>query len=193
MKRSLKLVVRAIFLMLLFPLALLAAFGRFRLGFNFGAQACALAPGLPGEYIRAAYCYMTLRQCAMEVTIGFGSYFSRPDAAIESRVHIGAFTTLGKVHLREGCLIGSGVHVISGSRQHARDSEGRLIDTGIYEQVEIGRNCWIGPTCVIMADIAPGCTIAGGSVISKPIRRENAAVAGNPARIVEGLLAARES
>ena len=41
-------------------MALTAGFGRFGAVFQFWAQTCALAPGLPGDYLRVAYYRLTL-------------------------------------------------------------------------------------------------------------------------------------
>ncbi len=55
MKAIFKRIIQGIFLTLLFPCALLAVFGRFRIAYEFFAQACALVPGLPGDYARGAF------------------------------------------------------------------------------------------------------------------------------------------
>ena len=55
LKVLLKRLFRGIFLALAFPLGLLSGFGRFARIFSMGAHLCALAPGLPGDYLRTAY------------------------------------------------------------------------------------------------------------------------------------------
>jgi hypothetical protein len=85
-KAILKHIVRAIFLTMAFPLGLLSGFGRLLPGFIFCSQACSLIPGRPGDYLRGAFYRLTLRQCAADICISFGTLFSDPKTVIESKV-----------------------------------------------------------------------------------------------------------
>ncbi len=67
---------------LMLPLALCAGFGRIAIGFQFGAQAVAVLPGLPGDYMREGYYRWTLHAFGDDSRIQFGSYFAHADASI---------------------------------------------------------------------------------------------------------------
>jgi len=173
-------------LVLTFPWAVLAAFGRFRVGFAFSAQALSLAPGLPGSYLRVAYYAMTLRSCSMESHIGIGSFFAHSEASVGHRVYIGPLCILGQTNIGDRTQIASGVQILSGSRQHGRTKDGRIegAEDGVFEVIPIGSDCWIGAGVIVMAEIGEGTTIGAGSVVTRPIPARSVAV-GNPARIIK--------
>lgn len=153
--------------------------------FGFFAQAFALAPGLPGMYVRRAFYQLTLEKGARDWYVGFGSFFSHRCARVENGVYIGCFTVVGAAALRTGCLIGSHVSLLSGPSLHAWDSQQGWLpsDAAKMVQIEIGARSWIGERAVVMADVGPGAMIAAGSVVSMPIAPA-IMVAGNPARFV---------
>lgn len=156
--------------------------------FRLWAQACALVPGGIGDYLRIAYYRLTLEDCALESRIQFGSFFAHPQAVLGKGVYIGAYTILGRTTIGERTQIASSVQVLSGRRQHERDSQGRIQggNLDLFERVTIGSDCWIGAGAIIMADIGNGTTIGAGAVVTKPIPGESVAV-GNPARVIKGL------
>lgn len=164
------------------PAAALSAFGRIEIAYTFFAHACALIPGIVGDYIRTAYYAMTLRSGSLDCQIGFGSYFSQSQATIARGVGIGAYCVIGRANLGEGCQLGSCVQILSGQHQHVRDAAGRLMPGQIAE-VNIGADCWIGAASIIMADVGSGATIAAGTVVGMPVPAGMTA-AGNPARLV---------
>jgi len=57
---------------------------------------------------------------------------------------------------------------------------------GSFSKVHIGRNCWIGNSTVIMADVGEGSVIGAGSVVVKAIPARCVAV-GNPAVVIKKL------
>jgi acetyltransferase-like isoleucine patch superfamily enzyme len=83
-------------------------------------------------------------------------------------------------------LIGSGVHILSGSRQHNFQGIQKPIQeqSGVFEKIRIGADCWLGNNAVIMATVADGCIIAAGSVLSKPTDNEGDIIVGNPSRTI---------
>jgi virginiamycin A acetyltransferase len=185
LKILLKSILNAMFLGIAFPLALLSGFGRLSPAYTFGAQSCALIPGLPGDYLRVAYYRLTLEQCSLESRIQFGSFFAHREAKVARAVYIGSYCVLGKTVIGERTQIGSGVQILSGSRQHPRDAEGRIMGSqhGIFETVHIGADCWIGSGAIILAEVGSGSTIGAGSVVVKPVPTGSIAV-GNPARVI---------
>lgn len=182
MKVIAKRCIQAIFLCLAFPAALLAGFGRVRFGFEFFAQAFALAPGVVGDYLRASYYKLTLTDCPLDWRIQFGSFFAHPQVTVGHHVYIGSYCVLGLVDIGDRAQIATAVQVLSGSRQHARDNTG-MIDFGTLTRVTIGADCWLGAGAIVMASVGERSTIGAGSVVVRAIPAGSIAV-GAPARVV---------
>ena len=166
-------------------MGLLAGFGRWRSVFQFFAHLCALAPGLPGDYLRMAYYRLTLDACDMEARIEFGSFFAHPQARFSKLAYIGSYCVLGRTFIGERTQIASAVQILSGRRQHARDQAGRVLPASLIgsETVTIGADCWIGAGAIVMADVGARSTIGAGSVVVDAIPPDSVAV-GSPARVV---------
>lgn len=181
----LKRLIQGISLLLVAPAALLCAFGRIRIFYGMLAQFYALAPGLPGDYLRIAFYKLTLEECSLDSRISFGSFFAHPEARVGERVYIGSYCVLGRVHIGPRTQIATAVQVLSGKHQHARDAEGRISgsDRGAFTTVSIGADCWIGAAAIVMADIGNHSTIGAGSIVTKPIPANSVAV-GNPAKVL---------
>jgi acetyltransferase-like isoleucine patch superfamily enzyme len=144
----------------------------------------ALVPGLPGNYLRAAYYSFTLTSVGRDCHVAFGSFFAHSSASLGDRVGIGAYCVLGQVDIGEGTLFASQIQVLSGRRQHRRDEAGRLTDEGrVFRRISIGPHCWIGSGAIIMADVGAKATIGAGSVVAQDVP-EGAKVSGNPARVL---------
>jgi len=186
-KTLLKTIVTGLFLCIAFPIALLSGFGRIRAVYLTGAHMVAVAPGILGDYLRAAFYHLTLRSCSLRSRISFGVIFSNPDATVGLGAYIGAYCVLGRVRIGEHVQIASLVQVISGSKQHGRDEHGNLMtgEAGVFEAVSIGANAWVGAAAIVMADVGEKSTIGAGSVVTKPVPAGVVAV-GNPARVRSG-------
>lgn len=163
----------------------LSLFGRIRWVYLLFAHVFAMAPGAPGNYLRIAYYRLTLEQCRMASCIEFGSYFAHPEARIADGVYIGSYCILGRTSIGARTQVASGVQILSGRQQHARDEEGRIqgSESGHFVRVEIGADCWIGAAAIVMADVGEGSTIGAGAVVVKSIPAGSVAV-GNPARVI---------
>ena len=185
-RRALKLAANAVFLLLALPAAALSGFGRVELLFVMFAQACAMAPGLPGDFLRIAFYRLTLLDCSLGSRIGFGSFFAHREATVGSRVYIGSYCVLGRVSIGSRTQIASGVQVLSGRHQHVRDRSGQISGSqeGEFVTVTIGSDCWIGAAAIVMADIGANCTVGAGSVVTRPIPPGSVAV-GSPARVIQ--------
>lgn len=176
--------VQAIFLCLALPPALLAGFGRVRLGFEFFAQAFALVPGVVGDYLRVAYYKLTLTDCSLDWRIQFGSFFAHRQVTVGQHVYIGSYCVLGLVDIGDRTHIATAVQVLSGSHQHARDSTGMIdLGHGALSRVTIGADCWLGAGAIVMASIGDRSTIGAASVVVHAIPAGSVAV-GAPARVV---------
>lgn len=184
-KRLAKALAHGFFLVLAFPAAFLAGFGRWHGTFSIFANSFALVPGILGDYIRSAYYRLTLTDFSAASRIQFGSFFAHPDVTVGPHVYIGSYCILGKVAIGEHTQIASGVQVLSGSRQHSRDALGRISgsEDGQFSPVSIGAHCWIGAGAIVMADVGEGSTIGAGSVVTRPIPPRSTAV-GSPAKVI---------
>ena len=184
MKSLLKSVANCICLALALLPAALSGFGRVEVVFQLFAQAFALIPGIVGDYFRIAYYKLTLAECTLEARIQFGSFFAQSKARVGRGVYIGSYCVLGQTTIGERTQIASGVQILSGRRQHARDADGRIqgSDHGEFTEVVIGADCWIGASAIVMADVGAGSTVAAGAVVVKPIPAGSVAI-GSPARV----------
>lgn len=181
---------QAISVLVVFPFALLTGFGRFELSFQCFAHAFALIPGIPGDYLRVAYYFLTLDHCALNSRVSFGTFFAQSSSIIHEGVYIGAYCVLGACTIGQRSQIASHVQVLAGRRQHPRSADGRIMgaDKASFTAITIGSDCWIGASAILMADVGPQSTIGAGSVVTHPIRPGVVAV-GNPARVVKPTVA----
>lgn len=149
------------------------------------SQLMSLIPGKTGSYLRNSFYRLTMTRCDAGVVFSFGTIFSQRDTEIGSGTYIGPQCNFGSCAVGNDCLVGSGVHVLSGKRQHAIND----LSTPIREQggeltkVSIGNDCWIGNGAIIMSDIGDQCVIAAGSVVVDPVK-DRSIVAGNPATLI---------
>jgi virginiamycin A acetyltransferase len=190
MRRCFKRFVQIVAVVLAFPFALLCFFGRIRSSYTFLAHGFALAPGIPGSYLRTAFYRLTLRRCSKDVTIWFGSYFVDPDTCIGALTSIGSYCVMGRCQIGMRTQIGSHVLVPSGRRQHLRDPKGEL-GSCLDGLTVIGSDCWIGDGAIVMAEVGDGATIGAGAVVTHPISPRMVA-AGNPARMLHDVSSVAE-
>jgi len=173
-------------LILVSPLFILYKVTRSSSLFAGQAQLLALVPGKFGSYLRVAYYSMALERCSSKGYIGFGSFFSHPEAELGEGYYIGAYSILGMVTIGDHATIASHVSVLSGKRQHGFEKIGKPIQgqPGVFTKIFIGENCWIGNNAVVMADIGLQTVVAAGSVVVSSTG-DYEVVAGNPAKIVK--------
>ncbi|MBX9789754.1 MAG: hypothetical protein K2Y37_12625 [Pirellulales bacterium] len=149
------------------------------------SQAFSLVPGLPGEYLRRAFCKLTLAHCGDDVCITFGTLISHPTASLGDRTYVGAYCMLGDVTLEEDVLLGSHVSIINGGAQHGTERLDLPIreQRGRWRRITIGRDTWIGDRSVVLADVGRHCVVGAGSVVVSPLA-DYAVAVGNPARVL---------
>jgi acetyltransferase-like isoleucine patch superfamily enzyme len=150
------------------------------------SQGLSLIPGKAGIYLRAAFYRLTCPHTSDEISVGFLTIFSHRDTTIQRGVYIGPQCNIGKCKIGENTLIGSGVHVLSGTRQHSFEDANKPIQEqgGHYQKIIIGDNTWVGNASVIACSVGSGCIIGAGSVVTKEIGPLNIAV-GNPCSIIK--------
>jgi acetyltransferase-like isoleucine patch superfamily enzyme len=149
------------------------------------SQGYSLLPGLSGEFLRAGFYRLTLEGWGRDCQIQFGTVLSRPEVRLCDGVSIGSYCSLGTVEIGENTIVGTGVHIPSGTQQHGFDRLDVPIkeQTGRFVRINIGQDCWLGNGCIVMADVGDHCVIGAGSVVTKPVE-DYAIVAGNPARVI---------
>ncbi len=177
--------IQGVALIFAFPFALLSGFGRIRSLFILGVQIFTLLPGAPGNFLRSAYYFLTLKECSIDTTISFGAVFAHPGASVGYYVSIGSYCVIGRASIGARTQLASHVQITSGRYQHDRDSEGNLVGS-FDEGTSVGERCWVGAGAIIMATVGDGSTIGAGSVVVKDIPPDSVAV-GNPARVIRTL------
>ena len=189
MKRALKALVRGIALVFAAPAAVTELLCRYLLGhdvwFSTHAQFFSLVPGKIGSYFRVAYYRMTLRHCADDCYIGFGTLITHSEAQLGSRVYIGTRCIIGTATVNADVMLADHVQVLSGKYQHGTD-----LSNGAFQRqpqkfthINIGSNCWIGANAVIMANIGEQAIVGAGSVVTRAVE-PCTVVAGVPARVI---------
>ncbi len=179
LKRS----VQCVAIVLAFPAALFCLFGRIQWIYTMSAHQFSSFPGLPGNFLRAAFYWWTLQSTSLDTTISFGTFFVHPEASVAEGVSIGSYCVIGRARIGARTQIASHVEITSGRHQHERDVEGNLVGSSKSE-VKIGTGCWIGASAIILADVGDGSTIGAGAVVLKPVP-SNVIAVGNPARVLE--------
>ncbi len=183
-------VISAVFNVLVLPLVLLfkalSTFCDTNSTFASFAQFLSLFPGKVGSYLRNSFFRMTMTGCDPEVVISFATLFSQRDTEIGIGTYIGPQCNIGSCRIGKDCLLGSGVHILSGKNQHAiNDLDVPIRDQGgKITKINIGDDCWIGNGAVVMADIGSKTVVAAGSVVVNPVG-DRVIVAGNPAVVIK--------
>ena len=164
---------------------LLGAMGNKDRSFWGFSQFLSMIPGLGGNYLRKNFYRLAMTYCAGDCAILFGTLFSQADTEIGKGVYIGPQCNIGKCRIENNCTIGSGVHIMSGARQHNFEYLDSPIrdQGGLYEKVLIGEDTWIGNGALIMANIGRKCIVGAGSVVTMDVE-DCSVVAGNPARLI---------
>jgi virginiamycin A acetyltransferase len=182
-RNAAKMAVQGVSLLVALPFAALTAFGRLSSTFQGMAQLLALVPGLPGDYLRVAFYFLTLRNCSLQSRVSFGTLFSRSSASVGRGVYIGAYCSLGACEIGDRTQIASHVQILSGRHQHRRGTDHRIMGatSDDFKSLTIGADCWIGAAAIVMADVGSKTTIGAGAVVTRPVPSNMVAV-GNPAR-----------
>jgi virginiamycin A acetyltransferase len=158
---------------------------RFEEAFQGYSQRVSRWPGMRGNYLRTAFYHATLTRCPRSCRIEFGTVFATPLVELGENVYIGAYGNIGHVTIGDDTLIGSGVTVLSGKRQHHFDRLDMPIrlQGGTYTRVYIGADTWIGNGAIVMDDVETQAIVAAGAVVTKRVPAR-AIVGGNPAKVI---------
>lgn len=153
--------------------------------FSLFAQFWALAPGLPGSYLRVAFYNQVLDYCHRECYFGFCMICTHREVRIEKNVYIGPYSMIGSAWIKESCLIGSRVSLLSGKNQHTLGEDGvwTAFNPETKRQIIVGPKVWLGEGVILMADVGETSLIGSGSVVSSSVPA-GVVGAGNPFRII---------
>lgn len=192
-RKAIKKTIKFLFLVTVAPLYLfflvLARIGQEDSAFQGFSQALSLVPGKLGTYLRAAFYKLVCPDTSDEISVGFLTLLSHRDTTIHRGVYIGPQCNIGKCSIGENTLIGSGVHILSGNKQHQfNDLTIPIKDQGgTFEKIEIGSDCWIGNSSVVICRVPDQVIIASASVVVKPPDKGDV-IAGNPASYIRNRL-----
>ena len=148
------------------------------------AERAARVPGQLGIYARYFVYRRLLTHVGTQFSIGYMSFVTKADARIGDRVYVGRMSSLGLVDIGSDTLIGDGVQILSGGRQHGRSVEqGRALPENPKEfvRVSIGSSAWIGANAVVMADVGDRSIVGAGAVVTRAVA-PGSRVGGVPAR-----------
>lgn len=154
--------------------------------FSAFSQFLSLLPGKVGALLRSGFYRFTTSSCHPNVLVGFGTLLSQSEISIGKNTYIGPQCNIGKCRIGKDTLLGSGVHILSGKGQHNFDNLDMPIKDqgGVFEQVSIGDDCWLGNGAIVMANVGDHSVVAAGSVVINDVP-EYAIVAGNPAKVIK--------
>jgi acetyltransferase-like isoleucine patch superfamily enzyme len=123
-----------------------------------------------------------------KVTLNRYAYVQGGDGGVRlgNRVEINNFSIIngtGGVDIGDDTLVGPGVRIISYQHQHARSATIRSQAVEALP-IRIGRDCWLGANCVILAGVSvgDGAVVAAGAVVREDVPA-HAIVAGVPASV----------
>lgn len=149
------------------------------------SQCLALVPGRWGNLLRVAFYSSVLDSCDRSATLCFGVLVSKSGSRIGKHVYVGPYCQLGLVSIGDDTLLGPSVQIPSGPNTHGTERLDELIrnQPGTTVRVEIGNDCWIGASSVVMADVESHSVVGAGSVVNKRIPGSVLA-AGIPAKVI---------
>jgi acetyltransferase-like isoleucine patch superfamily enzyme len=190
MKTIVKSIIQFTFILLMLPYYLIFLFFGLLISkdriFSSFSQTLSLLPGTLGSYLRIAFYRMAMTNCEADIVIGFATLFSQKDTEIHAGTYIGPQCNIGKCKIEMNCLLGSGVHILSGKGQHNFDD----LDTplkdqgGEFNKIIIGEDSWLGNGSIVMANVGKKCIVAAGAIVVSDVP-DYAIVGGNPAKIIK--------
>lgn len=89
------------------------------------------------------------------------------------------------IHIGEGALLSNNIEIHTTDYHGIYNAQGKRINTD--KDIIIGNHVWIGLGVKILkgTEIAAGCMVGAGSLLSGIYPKENCIIAGNPAKIIK--------
>jgi acetyltransferase-like isoleucine patch superfamily enzyme len=149
------------------------------------SESAARWPGVLGGLLRRELHRRIGASIGDGVILRFGCVLKRPPLSIGAFTAIGHYAIVQHARIGAESIVGDGVMIFDGSRQHDLDRfDIPLRDRGgTWQQVAIGDDCLIGAGAVILADVGDHCVVGAGSVVTKPVP-DFKIVVGSPARVI---------
>ncbi len=159
------------------------------LSFETIGKALCLMPGLAGMWLRRAWYKATLARCGENLYVDFLAAIRTPRTCVGNDVYIGHSCWIGWADIGDDVMLGGHIVVLSGAAQHSfeRTDIPMRLQEGRASQVKIGRDAWVGNGAIISADVAEGCVVGAGSVVTRTFPAFSV-IAGVPARLVRSRL-----
>jgi virginiamycin A acetyltransferase len=104
---------------------------------------------------------------------------------VGATTYIGNYCSIGDVDIANDVLIASHVSIMNGCNQHGIDRLDIPVreQVGVYDEVSIGEDTWIGERATIAASIGKHCVVGAGALVLKPLP-DYAVAVGVPAKII---------
>jgi len=155
------------------------------IGFTTVSWSLSLVPGLGGMWLRRVWYGAALARCGENLYVDFLAAIRTPKTRIGNNVYIGYSCWVGWADIGDDVMLGGHNVVLSGAKQHGfeRTDIPIRLQEGHPALVRIGRDVWVGNGTIIAADVAEGCVIGAGSVVTQPTQAYTV-VAGVPARVI---------
>jgi acetyltransferase-like isoleucine patch superfamily enzyme len=166
------------------PLALISRLSDFI--FVTFSQMLSFIPYVVGVIVRYEFYRFSLKSCGKNVVVDFGTVFLYRDITIGDNVLFGMYNTVHHCDFGSYVLVADGCRFLSGKKYHGYDKADVPIalQPGALRRIKIEENCWIGANAVIMADVASGCIVGAGSVVTLDTQTDSV-YAGVPAKLLK--------
>jgi acetyltransferase-like isoleucine patch superfamily enzyme len=170
----------------IFPLAFACGFGHLSRIFPVPAHILAVVPGWPGERLRAAFYYLTLKHSSIGNVLEYGMFVAHPSTYLGSDVRVGPYSLVGRCKVGDGVRIGAHVSILGGRHQHRRVAAGQIggAEECNFVVIELENECAIGASSIVMAPVGQNALVRPGSVVVHSVP-PLCVVEGNPARVVD--------
>lgn len=90
-----------------------------------------------------------------------------------------------KIEIGEDCLLSNNIEIHTSDYHGVYDRFGKRINH--EKDVKLGKHVWIGLGCKILkgSEIADGCIVGAGTIISGKYNRENVIICGCPGKVIK--------
>lgn len=141
--------------------------------------------GERGVLLRQAFYKRTLQECGDNLRVHYGAYFVYPNIRVGQNCTVEEYSIVSLCDLGNDVIIAARVSIMSGGNHHEVDDLNlKFVDSLLpLKHISIASNVWIGTHAVIMNDVAEGCVIGAGAVLTRKYE-QNMIIAGIPAVVI---------